>query len=521
MTHILIVDDEGLEQEAMQKLIMKAFPKVQVIGKAGNGREAIQYVLKSSPDLILMDIKMPGIDGLEAIKEIKKINDRIRFIMVTAFNTFAYAQKAIREGVKDYLVKPSKKEEIIQTLSKVLHEIEDEKDEKEANNLVKAKYNRALDHIQSDWVANLLFNYIHHESIILESFSFDRFQYFSALALQLNIQNHNQWSIDQQTTLYKELESLIKSVSSGIVGPMMSFQIPVLLAFNEDKEKKSIHAKATTVARKLLKKIAKNYPELDCRIGIGEYISNIHHFSESYHKANLALEETTSKVKFLYYHPSIVRDSVETQLDEAEKNMIDAIRYGNIETFEDIYLRFFKELTLFYNQDLIKIIHHLDELRIVLNRFLKEWKIEFILPELTFQADSLIQLREQAKSRLLTSIHQIYTWQTENIQGVMYKAREWIDTHFTEDISLDEVAAYVQLSPYYFSKLFKERMDGTFIDYLTQKRIERAKSLLTKTKLSLKEICFNVGYRDPNYFSRVFKKITGKTPSTYRKQLSS
>ena len=96
------------------------------------------------------------------------------------------------------------------------------------------------------------------------------------------------------------------------------------------------------------------------------------------------------------------------------------------------------------------------------------------------------------------------------------KAKEYINENYAKDISLDDVSREVDISPYYFSKVFKEETGENFIEYLTNIRIEKAKELLTETELSMKEICGSIGYSDPNYFSRTFKKNTGVTPTEYK-----
>jgi two-component system, response regulator YesN len=517
LTHILIVDDEVLERQAMKKILKTAFPGITKLGEASNGGEAVTYVNHFSPDLVLMDIKMPSMDGLKAIQEIKKNNDRTRFIMVSAFNTFEYAQKAIREGVKDYLVKPSKKEEIIQTISRVLQDVEKEKAKQEAEDEIQANYHRAVNQLQSDWVASLLLNHINRESFYIESFSVGDYQQFLALVLHIQPINDNEEFLTQdKTRLYDELKTIISSICLAAVGPMMSFQIPILLPFNEQNEETSIKSRSINMARQILKEVEKVTPHLKCRIGIGSPVEDVYQFAESYQKALLALEETTANVKYLYYHPSILTTRSETKLDEYERLLLEAVRSGNLKAFERLFYDYFKELTANFGQSLSKMIQHLDELRIILNRYLKEWHSNFLLPEQAFHSQTLVQVREHARTSLLTLVQHIHNWQSES-KGVIFKAKDWIDTHFCEEVTLDEVAAIVQLSPYYFSKLFKENFGQTFIDYLTQKRIELSKSLLTSTEKTFKEICFEVGYHDPNYFSRVFKKITGMTPSEFRK----
>jgi two-component system response regulator YesN len=102
---------------------------------------------------------------------------------------------------------------------------------------------------------------------------------------------------------------------------------------------------------------------------------------------------------------------------------------------------------------------------------------------------------------------------------MLYKAKEYIELHYSESITLEQVAEYVELSPFYFSKLFKDRFGMTFIDYLTDIRISKAKTEMADPGKSLKEICFSIGYKDPNYFSRVFKKLTGLSPTDFRKAI--
>lgn len=518
MTHVLIVDDEALERKAMKKILTKAFSSIKQIGEASNGIEAVAYAEDYSPELVLMDVKMPGMDGLEAIQEIKKLNEKIRFVMVSAFDTFEYAQKAIRAGVKDYLLKPSKKEEIIQTISNVLQDLEKEKAKQELEHDIQTKYNRAISQLESDWVANLLLNYINRESFYLESFSVDNYQHFLALVVAIHPGNEQEeLTAEDQTALYCKIEKIIGSVCSAFVGPVMGYHIPVLIPFNEEDQGTSIQSRVTHTARQILKELEQNASKTRYRIGIGPPVEHVNQFAESYQKALLALEETTENVRYLYYHPSILMTRTETRLDDSERSLIEAIRTGNVKAFEHVFQEYFKELSAAFKHSLDEIVSHLEELRIVLNRYLKELQSDLLLPEQAFQSQTSVQLRERARSSLFTLTQHIQNWQMEKAGGVIYKAKDWMDQHYCEEVTLDEVAAKVQLSPFYLSKLFKENFGQTFIDYLTQKRIKLAKDLLISTEKTFKEICFEVGYHDPNYFSRVFKKITGLTPSEFKK----
>jgi len=142
---ILIADDELLERQAMKKFIRENFKDMDVVGEAANGRMAIELAGEMQPDIIFMDIKMPGINGLEAIEHIHASQPMIKFILVSAFDTFEYAKQAMQFGIKDYLLKPGKKEEISHALLRVQKEILHEVTiEEEKQQLLKEKFIRRL-----------------------------------------------------------------------------------------------------------------------------------------------------------------------------------------------------------------------------------------------------------------------------------------------------------------------------------------------------------------------------------------
>ena len=139
MHKILIVDDEKIERQGLKKIIGEFFSADSIeIKEADNGRLAIMKAEEFRPDVVFMDIKMPGIDGVEAVKEIKKTNQDIQIIMVTAFDTFEYARQVMRLGVKDYLLKPTTKEEIIKPLIEIFEKIEKEKKKRTEDIILKA-----------------------------------------------------------------------------------------------------------------------------------------------------------------------------------------------------------------------------------------------------------------------------------------------------------------------------------------------------------------------------------------------
>ena len=125
---VMIVDDEILERKALAKIMQTEFPEIQVVGEAANGRAAIQLASELHPDIIMMDIKMPGINGIEAVMEIRKRHTKIKFMMISAFDTFEYAKKVMQQGVKEYILKPGKKDDIVEAVIRVQKEIMKERE---------------------------------------------------------------------------------------------------------------------------------------------------------------------------------------------------------------------------------------------------------------------------------------------------------------------------------------------------------------------------------------------------------
>lgn len=127
MLKLLIVDDERIERSALRMIIERFLPEIRVVGEAENGRVAVELAEQLRPDVITMDIKMPGIDGTEAVSLIHNRFPAIRFIMMSAFDTFEYARKVMRYGVREYLLKPYRKDQIVEVIRTMSHEIAREK----------------------------------------------------------------------------------------------------------------------------------------------------------------------------------------------------------------------------------------------------------------------------------------------------------------------------------------------------------------------------------------------------------
>lgn len=434
MYRLLIADDEALEREGLEWMISRMMPGVFEIYHAENGRMAIKQTEQFRPDIVLMDIQMPGINGLVALKQMKESHPAIKIVMVTAYDYFSYAKEALILGAKDYILKPGKREHTIGTLQRLVDELEFEDQKRESELRMTEKLLRVMPIVENELALMLMLDQVMHTSITEASeflnISLERGSSIVISWAEQQIGRAGIKLLDSRKILHA-VSNYMKSRMNCIVSPVIGKQITCFLLNDEDQ---------IQVANKLVDYIGSQFNEAVI-IGVGTLQSGVRGLKRSYLEAY----------------------SCCTQLDL------------DIHTQVRDYHTFSNQL----KRGLALAVNH---------------------AEMTSTIDTMKTVREQQ-----TIV-------------VIEKAKQWIAQHYQEDLLMETVAEQVHLSPFYFSKMFKLHVGDTFIDYLTDIRIHKAKQFIEAGELSLKEICYEVGYKDPNYFSRVFKKITEMTPTEYKQQ---
>lgn len=349
MYKILLVDDEILEREALKIMLGKLNNQVTIVGEAENGREAIEFDMKLNPDIIFMDIKMPGIDGIKASEIIKKQNENKVIIMLTAYDDFDLIHKALTLGVNDYILKPIKREKLLEVLSLQIDNLKINKSR------IKEKELLLMDKIISEE---------ENEAEVL-------------------------------------LNSIIESYTLGS---------------NEDVE--YFRQKIQLLTEKMIKVVSK------FRFRSNKWINE---------------EECLIKLK----------------------------------SFEDI------ESICNYTHSILTSIFS-----------------EILERNIETKKDDALKLKCSNK--------------------ILEPALKYIEENYGEQILLEDVASISNLSLYYFSKLFKKEMGMNFTAYVTKYKIEKAKSMLKNTDIPIVNIASDLGYYECGYFTKVFKKLEGITPTEYR-----
>ena len=527
MYKIMLADDEGIVIDALKFIIEKEFGDICQVEHAKTGRSVIELAENFRPDIAIMDIQMPGINGIEAMKEIRESNPNMIFIVMSAYDKFDYAKEAIRLGVLEYITKPMERNRIVNVLKQAMGIVDRERQKRKNELETKEKLETVVPILESGLIYNILFQEHFEEDI--ESYKTllgisEKHGYMLAVVYgETQEGNHMTNAVGSSVKIqnhYREIREDLKEYFSGVIGGIMGNKIAVLVPYEHENmdynERISLIEKAREAARAMRK-----HSDISFRIGIGD-VQEISALAESYNKAVRALTITTSSVAHVD-DLSLSCEYEENYPIHLEKELFAEVEKGNVEQAIEVARRFFDWMVEYKQNNPMDV--RLKTLEFVLwaehisyekSGMIYQFNSRNDYLQAVMEGNDFSALREWFVTKIRVACQNISGKRREKSNCMVEMAKEYIDGHYSKDISLDDVSRIVNISPYYFSKIFKDETGVNFIEYLTGIRIEKAKELLSTAEYSMKEICVMVGYTDPNYFSRSFKKNVGVTPTEYR-----
>ena len=527
MYKVLLADDEGIVLESLQFIIEKDFPNQCVVETAKTGRRVIELAEEFRPDIAVMDIQMPGINGIDAMKEIRQTNPNVIFIVMSAYDKFDYAKEAIKLGVLEYVMKPMDRVKIVAALKSAMDVVTKERQKRSNDLLIKEKMETVSPIIENGLIYNILFHEYFTEDIenyksILE---IDKDYAFMLTIVCGDEQEGNHMTNAVGSSVrtqkhYQEIRTYLKQYYPGcIVGTLMANKIPVLVPYSESAMDYNTRIEFIDKSRELVRVLRKK-TDISFRIGIGK-VRDITKMSESYAEALNSLVYTTGSVAHADDLPIGCVYEADYPID-LEEALFENVERANVEEMVSIANRFFDWMQENYSDDLMNI--RLKVLEFVLWAEHMAYKNGGMIYKFNSRSEyltdimgmeTLSKLKQWFVSKMTEACRNMSDKREEKSNNLIETAIDYIKENYNKNISLDDVSRVVDISPYYFSKLFKEEVGEGFVEYVTNIRIEKAKELL-KSNMPMKEICSMVGYSDPNYFSRTFKKNVGVTPTEYK-----
>ncbi|QAY66591.1 response regulator transcription factor [Paenibacillus protaetiae] len=524
---VLLVDDEPHITRNLEKVVPWDLLGLTVAGTAKNGLEALEKLEAEPIDLVLCDIRMPMMDGLELVRRIREQEIGCEVIMLSGYQDFAYTRKAIQYGVKDYMLKPIPYDELTGVIARIMSSrralLKQQQEEQH-------KLNKMFDLINEKLLYDILMDY---SDLTASSWLYagDEQQRllrpYALIVLDVDVgseaaKDWRNWG-DKERKLWNfavcnVLRDKLKSngLETGSVIQMRDGEWCVLIACEEGLGS----CGAIQWAEQLLAAVSAHV-KLSLYAGVYRDEIGANQLAAAYKQIQLGMMLSPKLEQVTVYSPDESKLSGAGQaIWDISELVTDALKRGDAAGVD-------RELT-----HLMGHLNNMSELSqgrimpmlhyFVLN-LVREMKEMGALPK--EQEDSLwVKLDHRFGVKdLLAVIRQLQSAVGERSQDkkkqserVMGEARIFLERNLYRDISVEEAASFVGLSASYFSLLFKQTFGVTFIEYVTRERMEKAKRLLAETQTSITQIAKEVGYAERRYFTKVFMKYTGDNPSDYR-----
>ena len=535
MLKVFLVEDEVVMRNGIKNNIPWEQEGFEFAGEASDGELAYPLIKKEKPDILITDIRMPFMDGLELSRLVKKELPQIKIIILSGYNEFDYAKTAINIGVTDYLLKPISSAKLLEAVKKVADMIEKEQDnarlikryEKEMEENILQEKHKLWGALASNRLSTI--ELLEKGQRLGIDFTASAYQVFLFKLMQEG----------DSTGCSEELNRASEKVNdlAGSWERVLSFdRSPEGWAFLIKGESEEEVQSTYLETRKELLELVEGYPKVEYFGGIGNVVHRIGDIQTSYKEAARAFSSR------FFLDANQIADSAEMVMVQTEHDgKIDVSKMLSKKREHALVERFLKNGTteevdsfldeLFQNigeqncKSLLYRQYVVMDLFFCASDFLGNLEMDIEnLPEECRDINQIVEMAEDAENlryqigNLFTETMQLRdSHSKKKYSKLLEDAKAFIDENYKHDeMSLNTVAAQVNISPSYFSTIFSSEMGQTFVEYLTHVRLEKAKELLMCSNMRTAEIGYEVGYKDSHYFSYIFKKVVGCSPKEYR-----
>lgn len=529
---VFLVEDEIIIRNGVKNSLQWEKEGYEFVGEASDGELAYPLILKEKPDILITDIRMPFMDGLELSRLVKAELPNIKILILSGYDEFQYAKEAIKIGVTDYLLKPVSAEKLLEVLRRVKESILQEREEKELLLRYSKDMQENIENKKAKFFDRLMMNEMSMIEVVEEGRKYDMnlsAPCYTVCLFKILMNSEEKAALEHiaqaSETIEKDVEETggVYLFRRGISG--WAF---LVMAESEEQMREKIRDFSNQ-----LHCIMAGWKQVEYFGGIGKCVDRIHKLKDSFQEADKVFASRFTE------NPKQILSIADLQR-QAENEEVSVKGYVQVGKFRAILEKFLNSGTKEEIMDFCEAYAAQMEKDHMCSTMVRQYVVmDICIVILSFceKLGSGEELQKEVQS-LQMSMQKVITLDAmksymENIltkvielrdmvsgrrySDLIKKAKEEIESSYmTEDISLNTVAMHVGMSPSYFSSIFSKEVGKTFVEYLTEVRMTKAKEYLMCSSMKTSEIGYEVGYRDPHYFSYIFKKTQGCSPKEYR-----
>ena len=531
MFKVLLVDDEEEVRKGIRDRIDWTGFGLEVVGEAENGREALEFFDETIPDIVITDINMPFMDGLELTEKIRAGFPNVKIIILTGFDDFKFAQTAIKFGVSDYILKPVLPADINKLLDNLSKQLMSETVDREDVEKLKKYYEESLPVIKENYLMSLVLGKTSMEDTELIRESDVRLEgnWFSASICKIDSETvKNTSASDLKIKRFTVFNIVNEELDRHGRGSAFMFDDGIIIILP------SVCNEREAARNRMLGKLddirasVERFTDHTVSIGMGRIVDDINDTRQSYLSAVTARKYKTilsgNKVIFVedlepglqnYFH-----------LDEAkEEELVTGIRFGNHDKIDEAVNHLFNEIE---DKSISMKDYQLYFMEITSSVMKLARLFEIASPEIIPEGSGLLmefekfnsisQARDWIRQLSINLMDAISRKRRDSTQVLYERAMHYLNENYgDQDLNVNKLASHLFISPSYMNLIFKKQSGTTFLKTLTSIRLEKAKLMLLDSNNKIADVAAKVGYPDISYFSYFFKKKTGTSPREYKK----
>lgn len=534
MYKVMIIDDEIFIVSLIENLIDWGEYHMEVVGTADNGFSALEKLEILKPDVVIVDVRMPGYDGITFMQKVREINTRIKFVVISGHKNFEYAKSAMKYNVEDYLIKPISKEELEDILEKLKHKMDEEyKREtlyRNLNDELSVRQKKIQDYFLHSFLKEQIepamkdVNYVNET--YFTSFKEGRFRGIELKVDSEYTQLNGTFLEEIISILMEKYFDYMKPVCNELVMQTKGSYLDVLCNYQQEDSGEFMSRLKSFM--KEIKLFLQKFEELYLTIGIGNEAGSLFTGRNSLKEAHTAIRSRTTigagqmiRYMDLKEDPGVARNVVSDQVLEAWQQVIRSLDAEKIKmqlltilsTAEEYkyqdYLIFDKVISILH-REFYDYMQQIEACKQPYKSFKKE------LEEKAQWAHTGRSVFQALYAQVGAYISKFSDDNSKDTNPAIRIVKKYIAENYRENLTMAAMAEMVNLSPVYFSVLFKREVGINFLDYLNQYRLETSKKLLKQVKYNINEAANLSGFQDARYFSKLFKKTFGITPTEYK-----